>query len=128
MIFEIKMIYIIYYTIFLVINLPETDFVLLTVCLTKVLNKISTEYITLSIDEYYFELQSDKNLTTFNYAWLIQMSERFIEQRNILQVKFILFSLWASWTQYYHPSTQFSNISKNPTKNMPNSLHWTTGL
>jgi hypothetical protein len=24
------------------------------------LNKISTEYITLSIDEYYFELQSDK--------------------------------------------------------------------
>lgn len=68
MIFEIKMIYIIYYTIFLVINLPETDFVLLTVCLTKVLNKISTEYITLSIDEYYFELQSDKNLTTFNYA------------------------------------------------------------
>lgn len=40
------------------------------------LNKISTEYITLSIDEYYFELQSDKNLTMFNYAWLIQMSLR----------------------------------------------------
>lgn len=70
MVFKIKMIYIIYYTLwfFLVINLPEVDFVLLSVCLTKVLNKISTEYITLSIDEYYFELQSDKNLTTFNYA------------------------------------------------------------
>lgn len=55
------MIYIIYYPLcFLVINLPEADFVLLTVCLTKMLNKISTEYITLSIDEYYFELQSDK--------------------------------------------------------------------
>lgn len=53
---------------FLVINLPGADFVLLTVCLTEMLNKISTEYITLSIDEYYFELQSDKNLTTFNYA------------------------------------------------------------
>lgn len=64
------MIYIIYYTLwgFLVINLPEVDFVLLSVCLAKVLNKISTEYITLFIDEYYFELQSDKNLTTFNYA------------------------------------------------------------
>lgn len=70
------MIYIIYYTpSFLVINLPGADFVLLTVCLAKMLNKISTEYITLSI-EYYFELQSDKNLTTFNYAWLIQMSLR----------------------------------------------------
>ena len=68
MVFKIKMIYIIYYTLFfLVINLPEADFVL-SVCLTKVLNKISTEYITLFIDEYYFELQSDKNLTTFNYA------------------------------------------------------------
>ena len=76
MVFKIKMIYIIYYTLFfLVINLPEADFVL-SVCLTKVLNKISTEYITLFIDEYYFELQSDKNLTTFNYAWLIQMSLR----------------------------------------------------
>lgn len=51
----------------MVINLPEADFVL-SVCLTKVPNKISTEYITLFIDEYYFELQSDKNLTTFNYA------------------------------------------------------------
>lgn len=69
------MIYIIHYTFFLVINLPEADFVL-SVCLTKVPNKISTEYITLFIDEYYFELQSDKNLTTFNYAWLIQMSLR----------------------------------------------------
>lgn len=69
MVFKIKMIYIIYYPLcFLIINLPEADFVLLTVCLTKMLNKISTEYITLSIDEYYFELQSDKNLTTFNYA------------------------------------------------------------
>lgn len=69
MVFKIKMIYIIYYTLcFFVINLPESDFVLLSACLTKVLNKISTEYITLSIDEYYFELQSDKNLTTFNYA------------------------------------------------------------
>lgn len=78
MVFKIKMIYIIYYTLwgFLVINLPEVDFVLLSVCLAKVLNKISTEYITLFIDEYYFELQSDKNLTTFNYAWLIQMSLR----------------------------------------------------
>lgn len=75
MVFKIKMIYIIYYTFFLVINLPEADFVL-SVCLTKVPNKISTEYITLFIDEYYFELQSDKNLTTFNYAWLIQMSLR----------------------------------------------------
>lgn len=53
--------------LFLVINLPEADFVL-SVCLTKVLNKMSTEYISLSKDEYYFELQSDKNLTTFNYA------------------------------------------------------------
>lgn len=61
MVFKGKMIYIIYYTpSFLVINLPEADFVLLTVCLAKMLNKISTEYITLSIDEYYFELQSDK--------------------------------------------------------------------
>lgn len=63
------MIYTIHYTLcFLVINLPEADFVLLSVCLIKVLNKISTEYITLSIDEYYFELLSDKNLTTLNYA------------------------------------------------------------
>lgn len=53
---------------FLIINLPENDFVLLGVCSTKVLNKISTEYISVSKDEYYFELQSDKNLTTFNYA------------------------------------------------------------
>lgn len=69
MVFKRKMIYIIYYTpSFLVINLPVADFVLLTVCLAKMLNKISREYITLSIDEYYFELQSDKNLTTFNYA------------------------------------------------------------
>lgn len=56
-----------YFVLFKVINLPEADFVL-SVCLTKVLNKMSTEYISLSKDEYCFELQSDKNLTTFNYA------------------------------------------------------------
>lgn len=37
---------------------------------------MSTEYISLSKDEYYFELQSDKDLPTFNYAWLIQMPLR----------------------------------------------------
>lgn len=55
------------------------------------LNKISTEYITLSIDEYYFELQSDKNLTMFNYAWLIQMSLR--DLWKYFQVRFTLLSL-----------------------------------
>lgn len=113
--------------LFKVINLPEADFVL-SVCVTKVLNKMSTEYISLSKDEYYFELQSDKNLTTFNYAWLIQMPLRDLQNREM----WFFFRLSSYSFHCELPGCSvITNLPlrslqhfNNPIKNIPNSPNW----